>query len=162
MCVCVCVLTSIWGRTVWPNYGVFFQASFSDCSNPRICRSFLCILPSPSSFPNPRHSHHTGSYSHLCVPCIRPSISNCNTRAFIHMGVARLLTSIPITHQDLLSLQVAVLLHAHIPTAPPPPFSFLRICQGGLKFFSVASWRYHAFFLCPPHSYPVTLVPRLK
>ena len=140
----------------------FFQASVSDCSNPRLCRLLLCILPSPSRFPNPRHIHHTGSSTHLCVPCLRSSISDCHTRAFIHMGVSRILTSIPISHPDFLSLPVAVLLHANLPTAPPPPFSFPQICQGGPKFFSVASWRHHAFLLRPSPSYSVSLVPHLK
>ena len=111
----------------------FFQASISDCSNPRLCCLLLCIIPSPSRFPNPRHSHHTGSYTHLGVPCLRTSISDCHTRSFAHLGVACLRPSILITHPDLLYLPVAVLLHAHLPTFPPPPFSFTWVFQGGTK-----------------------------
>ena len=114
----------------------FFQASISDCSNPRLCCLLLCIIPSPSRFPNPRHSHHTGSYTHLGVPCLRTSISDCHTRSFSHLGVTRLRPRIPITHPDFLFLPVAFLLHDHLPTAPPPPpFSFLRVFQGGLKLY---------------------------
>ena len=136
----------------------FFQASVSDCSNPRLCRLLLCMLPSPSRFPNPRHSHHTGSSNHLGVPCIRPRISDCHSRSFAHLGVPCLCPSIPITHPDLLSLTVAVLLHVHLPTAPPPPFSFPRVCQVGSEFFLWASWRNQTFLLHPPPSYPVSLL----
>ena len=110
----------------------FFHASVSDCSNPRLCRLLLCIIPSPPRFPNPL-SHHTGSSAHLGFPCLRPIISDCHTRSFAHLGVSRLRPSIPITHPDFLSLPVAVLLHAHLPTTPPPPFSFPRVFQGGPK-----------------------------
>ena len=135
----------------------FLQASVSDCSNPRLCQLLLCILRIPYSFPNPRHSHLTGSSIHLGVPCLRPSISDCHTRSFHHLGVARLRPCIPITHPDFLSLPFVVLLHAHLPTAPPPPFSFPQVFQGGPKFFSVASWRHHTFLLRPPPLYPVSL-----
>ena len=114
----------------------FFQSLFSDCSNPIICCLFLCILPSPSRFPNPRHRHYTDSSAHLGVPCLRPSIFDCLTRSFAHLGVARLRTSIPIIYPDFLSLSVAVILHANLPTCPPPPFSFPRVFQGGPNFFS--------------------------
>ena len=113
----------------------FFQASFSYCSNLRLCRLFLFILPSPSIFLNPLHRHHTGSSARLGVPCLRPSISDCHTRSFSHLGVTRLRPSIPITHPYFFSLPVAVLLYAHIPTSPPPPFSFPRDFQGGPKLF---------------------------
>ena len=124
-----------------------FQASVSDCLNPRLCRLLLCLLPSPSSFPNPRNSHHTGSYSHLGVPCLRPSISDCHTSSFAHLGVARLRPSILIAHPDFLSLPVAVLLHAHIPTAPLPPFRSAQVFQGGPKLF-------FRRLLAPPHLPP--------
>ena len=114
----------------------FSQDSFSDCSNPRLCRLLLCIIPSPYIFPNPRHSHHTGSSAHLGVPCLCPSIFDCHTRSFAHLGVARLHPSILITHPDSLSLPVAFLLHGHLPTDPPPPFSFPGVFQVGLQFFS--------------------------
>ena len=112
----------------------FFQASVRDCSNPRLCRLLLCIFPSPSRFPNPRHRQHKGSSAHLGIPCLRPSIYDCHTRSFAHLGVARLRPNIPITHPYFLSLTVAVLLHDHIPTSPPPPFSFMQFCQGHPKF----------------------------
>ena len=123
--------------------GWFFQALVSDCSNPRLCSILLCI------FPNPCHSHHTGSSAHLGVPCIRPNISDCHMRSFAHLGVDRLCPRIPITHPYFLSLPVAVLLHAHLSTAPPPPFSFPRVFQGGPKlqrvvqammFFGADNW----------------------
>ena len=117
------------------NMRCFIQASVSDCSNPRLCRLLLCILPSPSRFPNPLHSHHTGSSAHLGVPCLRPIISNCHMRSFSNLSVACIRPIILITHPDLLSLPVAVLLHAHLPTAPPPPFSFPRVFHGGPKLF---------------------------
>ena len=113
----------------------FFQASVSDCSNPRLCRLLLCILHRPSRFHNTRHIHHTGSSTHLGVPCLRPSIYDCHTRSFDHLGVPRLRSIIPITQPDLLSLLVAVLIHAHITTDNPPPFRFPRVCQGGRFFF---------------------------
>ena len=113
-----------------------FQASVSDCSNPRLCHLLLCILPIPSRFPNPRHSHHTGSSAHLGIPCLHPRIYYCHTRSFDHLGLACLRPSIPITHPDFLSLPVAVLLHAHIPTTTPTPFSSLQVFQGGPKLFS--------------------------
>ena len=114
----------------------FFQASVSDCSNSRLCRLLLCVIPSPSRCHNPHHSHHTGSSTHLGVPCLRLSISDCHRRQFDHLGVTRLLPIIPITHPDFLSLTVVVLLHAHLPTAPPPhPFSFPQAFQGGPKLF---------------------------
>ena len=109
----------------------FFRASVSDCSNPRLCRLLLYILHSPSRCTNHRHSHRTGSSAHLGVPCLRPSISGCPTRSFAHLGVARLRPSILITHPYFLYLPVAVLLYAHLPTAPPNPFRFSRVCQGG-------------------------------
>ena len=111
------------------------QDSVSDCLNPRLCRLILCILHNPSRFPNPRHSHHTGSSAHLGSACLRPSISNCHTSSLTHLGVTRLRPSIPITHQDFLSLLVAVLIYSPLPTAPPPPFSFPRVFQGVPKFF---------------------------
>ena len=125
----------------------FFQASVSDCFNPRLCRLLLCILPSPSRFPNPRHSHHTGSSAHLGVPCLCPIISDCHTRSFAHLVVAHIHPSIPITHPDFLSLLVAVLLHAHLPTATPPPSSFPWVFQGGPKLFFCR-------LLAPPHLPP--------
>ena len=134
----------------------FFQASVSDCSNPRLCRLLLCILPSHSRFTHARHIQHTGSSAHLSVPCLRPSISNCHTRSFSHLVITRIRPSIPITHPEFLSLLVAVLLHAHLPTTPPPQFSFPRVFQGGPKFFSGAYWRHCIFLLLPPPSYPVS------
>ena len=113
----------------------FFQAPVSDCSNPKLCRLLLCILPSSSIFLNPRHIHHTGLSAHLGVPCLRPRISDFHTRSFTHLVVACLRPSIPITHPDLPSLHVAFLLRSHLPTAPPPHFSLPRVFQGGLKFF---------------------------
>ena len=113
----------------------FFQASVSDISNPRLCRLLLCVLTITSRFPNPRHSHHSGSSDHLGVPCLRPSISDCHMWSFTHLGVARIHPSIPSTHPDFLSLPVAVVLHAHLPPAPHPPFSFLQVFQGGSKLF---------------------------
>ena len=135
----------------------FFQASVSDCSKPRLYRLFLCILPIPSSFLNHCHIHHTGSSNHLGVPCLRTRISDCHTRSFTHLGVARLCPRIPITHPDFLSLLVAVLLHAHPPTNPPPPFSFLQVCHGRPKLFSrrlLAPPR-----LSPPPPYLVPYLP---
>ena len=80
--VCVCVITGLLGLTVWPNYEVLFQASVSDCSNPRLYSLFSCVLPSPSRFSNPHHSHHTCSSLRLCIPCLRPSIYYCHTGNF--------------------------------------------------------------------------------
>ena len=114
---------------------LFYQSSVSDYSNPRLCRLLLCILPIPSRFTNSIHSHHTGSSTHLGVPCHCLGISDCHTRSFAHLSVARLHTNIPITHPDFLSLPVVVLLHAHLSTAPPPPFSFPQVFQGGPKLF---------------------------
>ena len=126
----------------------FFQASVSDCSNPRLCLLLLFILSSTSGFPNPSHSHHIGSSADLGVPCLRLSISDCHMRSFSHLGVTRLSPSIPITHPDFLSLLVAALLHAHLPTAPPPPtFGFPLVFQGGLKLF-------FRRLLAPPHLPP--------
>ena len=122
----------------------FFQASVSDCLNPRLCRLLLFILPGLSIFPNPRHSHNTGSSAHLGVPCLCPIISDCHTRSFTHLVVAHIHPSIPITHPDFLSLPVAVLLHVHLPTAPSPPFSFPRVFQGEPKLFLRR-------LLAPPH-----------
>ena len=136
----------------------FFQASVSYCSNPRLCHLLLCILSIPSSCPNPRHSHHTGSSAHLGIPCLHPSISDCHTRSFSHLGVTRLRPSIPITHPDFLSLPVAFLLHAYLPTAPTPPFSFPRVFQGGPKFFLTSPLGATTpFSSSPPPSYPVSL-----
>ena len=114
----------------------FFQASFSDCSNPRLCCLLLCILPSPYIFPNPHHSQQIGSSAHLGVRYLYPIISDCHTRSLSHLGVAHLRPKIPITHSDFLSFLVAVLLHAHIPNAPLPPFRFPRVFQGVPKLFS--------------------------
>ena len=127
LCKCVCVCKPVSGGEQcnqiirW-----FFQASVSDCLNPRLCRFLLCILPSPSRFPNPRHSHLTGSSAHLGVSFLRPRISDCHMRSFPDLDVAHLRPSIPIAHPDFLSLTVAVLLHVHLPTDPIPPFSFLE------------------------------------
>ena len=114
----------------------FLQASASDCSNHTLCCLLLCILPIPSIFPNNRHSHHTSSSAHLGVPCLCTRIFNCHTKSFAHLGINCIRPSIPIKHPDFLYLTVAVLLHAHIPTAPPPPFSFLQVFQGVPNFFS--------------------------
>ena len=68
------------------------------------------------------------------VSCLHPSISDCHMRSFAHLGVARLLPSILITHPDFLYLPIAVLLYAHLPTAPPPIVIvkaitlFFRVC----------------------------------
>ena len=113
----------------------FSEDSVSDCLKPRLCYLLLCILPSPSIFPNPRNIHHTGSSAHLGVPYFRPRISDCHTRSFAHLGIAHLRPRIPITHPDFLSLPVSVLLHGHLPTAPPPPFSLPQVFQGIPKFF---------------------------
>ena len=125
----------------------FLQSSVSDCLNSRLCCLLLCILPSLSGFTNPCHSYHTGSSAHLSVPCLCSRNSDFHTRSFNHLGVACLCTSTPITHPDFLSLPVAVLLHVHIPTAPPPTFSFLQVFQGDPKLF------YHRL-LVPPHLPP--------
>ena len=125
----------------------FFWASVSDRWNPRLCRLLLCILPSSSIFNNPFHSHHIGSSAHLSVPFLRPFISYCHTRSFDHLGVAHILSIIPIAHPDFLSLLVAVLLHAHLPTAPHPPFSFPWVLHGGPKLF-------FRRLLAPPHLPP--------
>ena len=146
--VCVCVLNSIRGRTIWPNYEVVFQASGSNCSKSIICLLLLCILSSPSSFLNPCHNHHTGSLAHLGVPCHCPRISDCHTMPFAHLGIASLCPSILITHPDFLSLMVAFLLHAHLPTAPPNPFSSPQVFQGGPKLFL-------CHLLAPPHLPPL-------
>ena len=114
----------------------FFQVSVSDCSNPSLCRFLLCIFPSPSRFPNPRHIHLTGSSAHLGVPCLRPRISDFHMRSFADLYVAHLRPSILISHPYFLYLPVAVLLHVHLPTSPFPPFRFLRVFQGGPEFFS--------------------------
>ena len=113
----------------------FFQASVSNFSNPRLWRLLLCILPSPSSLPNPHHIHHTASSTHLGVPCLRPIISNYHTGSFSHLGVAHLRPIIPINHPDSISIPVAVLLHTHLPTSPLPTFSLLKVFQGGPNFF---------------------------
>ena len=125
----------------------FFQASVNDCLNTRLCHFFLCILPILSIFPYPRHSHHTNSSAHLGFPCLRPRISDCCTRSFAHLGVARLHPSIPITHPYFLFLLAAVILHAYLPTDPPPPFSFPRFLQGVPKLFFCR-------LLAPPHPPP--------
>ena len=51
-------------------------------------------------------------------------------RSYTHLGVACICTRIPITHPYFLPLLVAVLLHAHLPTNPPLPISYLRVYQG--------------------------------
>ena len=135
----------------------FFQASVSDCLNPRLCCLLLYILPIPSSLPNPRHIHHPGLSYHLGVPCLRPSISDCHRRSFAHLGVALLHPSMPITHPDFLSLPVAVLIHAHLLTTPPPPFSFPRFFQGGPKLFFCWLLSPQQLLLRLPTSYPVFL-----
>ena len=135
----------------------FLQASVSDCSKPRLCRLLLCIIPIPYSFPNPRHSHHTGSSVHLGVPCLCPIISDCHTKRFTNLGVSRLCPSITITHPYFLSITIAVRLYSHLPIASPPPFSFPQVFQSVPKLFFVASWRHHTFLLSPPPSYPVYL-----
>ena len=114
---------------------LFSQSSVSDCSNPRLCCLLLFILPIPSRCTNPRRSHYTGLSTHLGVPCLRLSISNCYTTSFAHLGVTFLHLSIPITHPYFLSIPVVFLLHAHLSTAPPPPFSFPQVFQGGPKLF---------------------------
>ena len=140
----------------------FFQASVSDFLNPRLCRLLLCILPIPSRFPNPRHSHYKGSSAHLGVPCLLPSISNCHTRSFSHLDVDRLRPSIPITHPDFIFLLVAVLLHAHIPTAPPPPLGSCESSRVDQSCFSVASCRHHTLLLRPPSFIPCLPFTYLK
>ena len=131
-----CVLTGLQGKTVWPNYEVFFRALVSDCSNPILCCSLLCILHSPYRFPNPHYIHQTGSSAHLGVPCLCPIISDFHTWSFSHLGFARLCLSISFTHTEFLSLLVAFLLQSHLLTSYPPPFSFLRVFQGGPNCFS--------------------------
>ena len=123
---------------------LFFQASVSDCSNPRLCLLLLCIIPIPSSFPNSCHSLHTGSSAHLRFPCRRLIISYCRTGSFVHLGATHICPRIIITHPDFLSLPVVVLLYAHFPTAPTPSFSFPQVFQGGLKLFFCR-------LLAPPH-----------
>ena len=103
---------------------VEFQASFSALSKPILRRLLLCIFPSHSSFHHPRHSHHTGLSDHMGVPCLRPIISNYHTMSFSLMGISCFHPSIPATHPDFLPIPVVVLLYAHVPTNPPPPFSF--------------------------------------
>ena len=50
--VCVCLLSGLWNRAVWPNYEVVvFQASVSDCSITRLCRVMIntfILAPRPT------------------------------------------------------------------------------------------------------------------
>ena len=96
----------------------FFQASVSDCSNPRLYRLLLFICPIPYCYSNSHHIHQTGSSSHLGVPGLRPRISVFHTRLFAHLGVSRLRPSITNTHPVF-----------HLPsgsgnTAFPPPYQY--------------------------------------
>ena len=125
----------------------FYQASVSDCLNPRICCFLLCILPSPSMFPYLCHIHLTFLSAHLGFPCLCPRISDCHMRSFADLDVVNIRPSILIAHPDFLSLPVAVLLHVHLPTAPFSPFSFPRVFQGGPEFF-------FRCLLAPPHLPP--------
>ena len=135
----------------------FVQASSSDCSNPRLCRLLLCILDSPSGFPNPHHSHHTGSSAHLGVPCIRTSIFNCHKRSFSHLGVDRLRPSIPIIHPDSSPFPLR---SYYMPISPPLLLLLLdsrkssRVSQSCFYF---ASWHHHTFLLRTPPPCPVSL-----
>ena len=78
-----------------------FQASVSNCSNPILCRLFLCIFPCHSCYYNPHHSYHTSSSAHLGVSCLRPSISVYHTRSFTHLSVSCLCPSMLTTHPFL-------------------------------------------------------------
>ena len=99
--LCVCFITGLRNRAVWPNNEVIFQASFSDCSIPILCRLLLCTLPWPSCYSNLCHIYHTSSSNHLVLSHPRPSISVWHTRSLAHLGVSRLRLNIPTTHPVL-------------------------------------------------------------
>ena len=100
LALCVCYPVS-GGEQCDQRMRWFFQASVSDCSNPRLCRLLLCIFPCPSCYSNPPNSYRKGLSAHLGVPHLRPSISVCHTRSFAHLGVSRLRPSMPTTHPVL-------------------------------------------------------------
>ena len=153
------VLTVLRGRTVWPNYEVVeFQASESYCLNPRFYHLLLCIFPSPYCFPNPRHSHHTGSSFHLGVLCLCPSIFVVHTRSFSHMGVSCLRPRyrLPTPTSSPLRLR-----SYYMPISPSILLLLLDSRESAMvdwSWFSVSSWRHHYFLLWPPPSYPFSLV----
>ena len=136
---------------------VGLQASFSDCSIPRLCRLLLCTLPCPSCCYNPCHSYHTTSSAHLVVPRLRPSISVCQTRSFAHMGISRLCPIIPTTHH-VLPLPFGSGSYC-VPISPPIllPLASRESSWVAQSFFSFAYWRHHASLLHPPYYYPVSL-----
>ena len=112
LALCVCYPVS-GGEQCDQRMRWFFQASVSDCSNPRLCRLLLCIFPCPSCYSNPPNSYRKGLSAHLGVPHLRPSISVCHTRSFAHLGVSRLRPSMSTTHPVLPS--------GSGPTACPSP-----------------------------------------
>ena len=127
---------------------VGFQASFSDCSIPRLCRLLLCNLSRPSCYSSPQRRYHMSSSAHLGVPRLQPSIFACHTRSFANLGVYRLCPS----------------MSNYQPALPLPPGSYCmefssllllllasrEISRVDRSCFSVASWRHQASLLRPP------------
>ena len=128
-----------------------FQASVSDCSNPRLCSLFLCIFPLPYCYSNPRRSYHTSSSSHMGVPCLQNIISICHTRLFVYLGFSRLCPSMPTT-QPVLPLPSGSGSYC-VPISPPilllPPLSSYESTRVTQSFFDVASWFHHASLMTP-------------
>ena len=135
---------------------VGLQASFSDCSIPRLCRLLLCILIFPYFCSNPCQRYHTSSSAHLGVPCLRPSIYVYHKRSFSNMVVSCHCYSMPTTHPIL-----------------PLPYSSCSYCMPIsplillLHLASCEATRVSRIFFCrllaPPrlHPAPPSFVPSL-
>ena len=136
----------------------FFQASVSDCSNPRLCRLFLSILPIPSIFSNPCHRQHTGSSTHPSSPVSVPS-SPTATRG--HLPTWASLVSVPTYLLPTDTSSPSRLRFYYMPISPPLLLLLLYSRESSRlarSCISVASWLHHTFLLLPPPSYPVSLV----
>ena len=124
-----------------------FQASVSDCSNPRLCHLWLCISHFHSWYSNTLHRYYTSF------------ISVCHTRSFAHLSASRLRPSIPITH-PILPLPSGSGSYC-MPISPPIlllPLASRDSSMVARSYFSVVSWCHHASLLGPPSLYPVSLL----
>ena len=104
-------------------------------------------------YSSPCRSYHTGSYAHLGVPFLRPSISVYHTSLFIHLGISRPCPRIQTFRPATLPPS-----GSYCVTLPPNHLFLLASLEIPAKVarshFSVASWCHQTSLLHPYPSYP--------
>ena len=128
---CVCVFNRYTGCVIWSNYEVVGFQPWSGINPALESVDYLYVIISCLlCYSSLRLSHHMGSYAHLGVAHIHPSIISYCTRSSTHSGITHLQ---PIIADLLLGCPLC---YPHpllrIPLAPSPPshlpWSFIQGC----------------------------------